>query len=233
MPKKKKRKELEYAAGAVGAMLEAEDEASEVEAPEADPAPTSAELTAQEIIADAMEAEELALWAETEKLLRFSVKPLLRMSKWAFAHRRSRLAINIATFNWGLSAGNMSRAVVRHMEYFDGTVHPSATDLRMLFVLGQLNPADDKRFYDKWRKNQSMMPWEMQRLVTAHRRKNAKAKPKKIRAKGQAIHKSKALGVASVEIVTEEREAFEDVVEGAHYNVLFAPDNGDKKNGKK
>lgn len=248
MAKKKKAfsareyKAMEYTAGAMAAakseaqeaadlFAETEQIAAEAETREPLPDRPADELTPQEIIADAIDEEELALWAETEKLGRFAAKPLLRMANWAFTHRRSRLALNIATFNWGLSAGNMARAVTRHREYFDGRVRSSATDLRMLFVLGQLNASDDKHFYKVWRENQSILPWEMQRLVTIEKRKNAKPKPKKIRTRARAIHKARSSNNASVEIVTEDRAAFEDVVEGASYKVLLAPDSGGKENG--
>ncbi len=188
------------------------------------------EVSLQEAIGDMLEDAEIEIWAETEKLSARGYKPLLRMALYAYAHRRNQKTLGIASFNFGLSAGNMARAVQRHPEWFDGTIRGTAPQLRMLFVLGQLNAADDRKFYDYWREHQTLQPWEMQRMVTAYKQRNAKPKAKKIRLNGKAIHKGRAGAEGgSIEVLTQDREALNDVVEGASYRVQFAPDKGGRR----
>lgn len=178
----------------------------------------------QEMVDEAMEEAEIQLFAETEQLASRNARNMRRMALWAFAHRRDKRALAIASFNWDASAGNMARAVQRRPDWFAPGRNATVTEMRMLFVLGQADSGLDLKLYAYWREHLTLQPYEMQRMVSAYKKATAKPRPKRIKMRGKALHVNKDTKIASVELSSNAPSDVDEVVEGATYKIDLRPD---------
>lgn len=176
-----------------------------------------------ETVADRIEEEEIEYFGIAASKSSRQVRILRDMALTAYDHRSKKRALSIFSFEWGLSAGNMARAVVRHPEWFRPGSEATVTDLRILFVLAQLDAGDDAQFYKQWRKRQTLQPYEMQRMVSKFKKRKVQAKQKNIKLRAQAIHVNLDTKIASMELATSDTEALGDVTDGGTYTVRMSP----------
>lgn len=195
------------------------------------PAAPSLEWDIEEIreaAAEGIEEAEILLFAQAEQIANRNSRVLRKMAQLSRQHHRNRRALAIFSFAWGMSAGNMARAVARRPEWFAADRNASTQQMRMLFVLGQADSNVDERLYAYWQEHQTLQPWEMQRIVSAIKKKKAKPKKKKIRMKAQAIHVNREGKLQSMELAPSMPDDLIDVVEGAKYDVNLSPGEGEE-----
>lgn len=176
----------------------------------------------QEAVADGLEEADMLLFAQAEQLANRNVRVLRQMARLSREHYRNKRALAIFSFEWGLSAGNMARAVARHKGWFSEEFNATSQQLRILFILAQADSALDQKLYEYWQDHQTLQPWEVQRMVSIAKKQGRKPRPKHIKLKAQAVRVNTKDHIPSVEL-SGERDALSDIVEGANYRVDLAP----------